>query len=117
MNTRKIGDLLENLVKYELGNMRKTQGSGSVKQDGDLKDNETLVIECKYRNKKNLSIQKEWIDKVKKQAILSDREWAIVNQLDDKSIYVTIDFEFFKDLYRLLNASKDSLPSVGNRPI
>lgn len=114
MNTRKIGDLLENLVKYELGGLRKTQGSGSVKQDGDLKDEDLFVIECKYRSKKNLSIPKDWIDKVKKQADLSDREWAIVNQLEDKSIYVTIDFEVFKELY---DAFKNRQSSVCNRPI
>lgn len=98
MNTRKIGEHLENYILFNL-DMLKTKGSGSVKHDGDLKDNEDFVVECKYRSEKNLIIKKEWLNEIKKQADLSGRNWLIINQTDDKKIYVTLDFHVFVDLY------------------
>jgi len=105
MNTRKIGDKLENFVLNAL-NFKKTRGSGSVLHDGDLKDKDIFVIECKRRNTDGLSIERKWIENVKKQAELSDREWALVNQLKDGSIYVTINFNIFTEMYNALKNNK-----------
>lgn len=103
MNTRKQGDKLENFIANEL-NFKKTYGSGSVKHDGDLKDKDNFIIECKQRSQKNLTINKDWITTVEKQANLSNRDWLIINQLEDKSIYVTMNFETFKNLYENFNS-------------
>ena len=95
MNTKEQGDVLENFVKNNL-NVNKTRGSGASKHDGDLKDKDNYIIECKQRSQDSLSIPKKWLDTIKKQAELSDREWIIASQLNDKQVYITISFESFK---------------------
>lgn len=121
-NTRELGDKLEHEIYFKLNaeyirlklqhEINQTKGSGSSHHDGDLKDSTNFyVMECKVRNQKNLNISKEWIDNVKKQGELSNRDWIIINQLKDKSTYVTMDFETFKDLFALKinNSTKSNL--------
>ena len=103
LKANQLGENLENLVQNKLL-IKKTKGSGNVKHDADLKDESDFIFECKYRSKKNVIIEKDWIDEIKKQAELCDRNWVIVNQTEDKKIYVTVDLETFKELY---NAFKD----------
>jgi hypothetical protein len=102
----KDGELLENNIRNELG-MKKTRGSGNVKHDADLKDDHNYIVECKYRSKDNIIVEKDWVDTVKKQAILSNRKWIIVNQTKDKEIYITMDLGLFKELYKSSNISKE----------
>ena len=51
MNSKKIGESLENTIHYDL-RINKTKNSGQSKHDADLKDKENFIIECKYRNQK-----------------------------------------------------------------
>tara|TARA_Y100000310_G_scaffold337053_2_gene423136 strand:+ start:372 stop:740 length:369 start_codon:yes stop_codon:yes gene_type:complete len=85
---REIGDKLEDRVLDELegvvSSCHKTAGSGSFHDNGDIiVEGPGLLIECKYRNKPNITLEKKVMDKVERQAARTGKDWVVVSENSD----------------------------------
>ena len=79
--------------------VRLTKGSGNQDHDGDIivDGKPGLMIECKERDKKNVVIPLETIQKAKREAGMKD--WAVAfNNNREGDEFVLIDLWFFMDL-------------------
>ena len=108
-NKRKIGDDFEKQVLKKLGSkFKKTAGSGSVFQDGDI-CHSRLAIECKVKNNtKSFSITKKELDHLTKQADKQGKDWLFIEVNSEGRIMV------LTDLDTLLEMSYDWKDSSGN---
>lgn len=76
---------------------RKTNGSGGVSGNGDIKNSE-LVVECKYRTRKNIIIDhKQWL-KVSEEAELLLRAVALVSENRSGERLITMKLEDFIEI-------------------
>jgi len=99
INTRKIGDKLEDKVLNILEPyFSKTAGSGSVFKDGDLRNKE-IVGEIKVRPTVGASIAGKDLKKLQKEANKQGKEWLFVCENYNKDLIAIMDLNFFAILY------------------
>ena len=109
INTRKIGDKLENKVLNILEPyFSKTAGSGSVFKDGDLRNKET-VGEVKVRSTAGASITGKDLSKLKEEARKQCKEWLFICENYDKDLVAMMDLNFFSIIYEGYLISLDLL--------
>ena len=99
LNTRKIGDQLEDKVLDILDPyFYKTAGSGSVFKDGDLR-NKDIVGEVKMRSTAGASVAGPDLKKVMAEAKKQGKDWLFVCENYDKDLVAFIDLNHFAILY------------------
>jgi len=107
MNTRKIGDALEDDVlkslntvsgkKHKLG-FTTTANSGAKWSDGDL-THPDYVIECKVKStQKGFSAPSGEIKKVKEIADKTLKDWIYVQEISEGRRMVLMDYEAFMEI-------------------
>lgn len=97
-NTRDIGNDLEMRVSNRL-NLKQTIGSGNKLHDADLKD-DYLLVECKVKGgATGSSLPASHLKKIRKASRDFHRKWAYIVENKNKDTLVTIEFDFFKELY------------------
>ena len=96
----------------ELLHGKRTKNSGATMFDpGDVKTN-NFLIECKTKttDSKSITIHKEWLEKVKSEAILANKQYTalIFNFGPDTPNYAIIDINTFKLFVEFISLMKDS---------
>lgn len=71
------------------GKAEETVGSGSVRGNGDIKS-PNFLIECKQRTKKNITIDQDQWNKIKKEALLLGRIPALVCENESKERIISM---------------------------
>lgn len=96
--SRHIGDKFEEEVA-KIVEATKTVNSGAMFNDGDLQTKK-FVLECKFTSKDNkvISIKKDYIKHVSKQADMLNKEWAVVLGSPSHDGYVLISLDTFATL-------------------
>ena len=96
MSTRDVSSKQEEFVAFVLnGEVTPNSGAGHTKK-GDVLLDDFGIIECKTKMKPstNMTIKKEWIDTVRKEAFETGRDfWAIVfdfGQLGDEYAVISM---------------------------
>ena len=95
-NKRDVGNAFEIKVSQAIPNGKLTPNSGAMFNNADVV-NDTLVVECKVRNKPSINISKIQLEKLKKQALLYSKDYAFANKTTNGE-YITISLEHFKQL-------------------
>ena len=77
-----------------------TAGSGAIFDDADIRiktnKGNNFLLELKERTtNQNVAIPSKFIEKVKKQSLLRDCDWAIVYTNKDGKDYILLDLETF----------------------
>jgi len=81
----------EDRVARKMGG-RTQKGSGSVMfHKGDVKTQE-LLLECKRTDKASMSVKKEWLEKIAKEAVTYDRVPALSIEFDGMAKLVEKDW-------------------------
>lgn len=96
--SRHVGNKFEKEVAQVVG-ATKTANSGAMFNDGDLQT-KTFVLECKFtsKNTETISIKKDYIEHISKQAEMLNKEWAIVLGNPSHEGYVLISLDTFATL-------------------
>lgn len=89
----RIREVLEELDRPA----RLTIGSGNKKSDGDVKS-KNFLAECKYRSKKNFTIERSWVEKTKEEAELNRKIPLICVENNVGEILVAIPLEEFQHM-------------------
>lgn len=109
MNTRKFSSPQEKKVAKATGGKRQANSGATTFRKGDVLT-KTFCIECKTATieKKSVSIQREWIDKLKEEAFAMRRpNWAVA--FDFGGLESTENFYIIsEDLFRELITLKES---------
>jgi hypothetical protein len=99
VNTRKIGDDLENKVLEILEPyFSKTAGSGSVFKDGDLRNSDT-VGEIKVRGTMGASITGTDLRKLVAEAKKQGKDWLFICENYPKNLIAMLDLNTYAVLY------------------
>ena len=104
--TRYYSSKQENIVAKDIGG-KTTSNSGATPFDkGDI-STDKFLIECKTKtsNSDSISIKKEWLEKLKDEALFmkKEHEALIFNFGPDSKNYAIIDIELFNLLKEYLN--------------
>ena len=94
------GRLLEERVLSEIKDVvdscHLTAGSGAFHDNGDIVvEGPPLLIECKYRERKNIILDHSVIEKVRLQASRAGRDWAIASENSEGNIVVSMSISTF----------------------
>ena len=105
MNTRKVGNKLEDYVLSELNSVTnnyftKTPNSGAVFGEPDL-TNSNWLVECKSKQtSKNFNILDKEVKKIQKSCTLTGKDWLLVTQNSDNKIIVSLELDIFLELFK-----------------
>ena len=100
MDTRKYSNLQEKRIAKKLHGRKQLNSGATMFQKGDV-ITDKILIECKTKVKesKSISIQKDWIEKLKEEAFTMRRPyWAITFNFGDNEDYFIINEKLFKQL-------------------
>lgn len=100
MDTRKYSNLQEKRIAKKFHGRKQLNSGATMFQKGDV-ITDKILIECKTKVKesKSISIQKDWIEKLKEEAFAMRRPyWAIIFNFGDNEDYFIINEKLFKQL-------------------
>jgi len=92
-----VADYLKDIYPY----IRPSKGSGNSNELGDIAGIDTLLIECKYRNTKNITIKEDvWNKLYNELPINSKRVPIYVLQNKNKKIWVALELKDFMKIFK-----------------
>ena len=110
-HNNKKSKIHENNLANKLGGKRQ-KGSGSVRHHRSDVITQELQIECKRTDKESISIKKEWLEKISREALVSNKipalsiEFGEIEQLVEKS-WVAVPANFFAELMDIYRETGD----------
>lgn len=94
---RQRGKAFERWVAARLGARRRRSGEGLAFDDIVEENGFALPISLECKTYAQLQLRQDWIDQAKRNA--GTRPWAVIQRpKGSQTVYVTIDFEFFRAL-------------------
>jgi hypothetical protein len=105
MNTRKYSNLQERRIAKKLQGKKQLNSGATMFAKGDVVT-DNFLVECKTKIKdsKSISIQKEWIEKLKEECFAMRKPyWAISFSFGDNEDYFIINEKLFKQLMEACN--------------
>lgn len=106
LDKRKVSNKQEKRISISMRDIqeksRLTINSGAFWADKSDISTEDFQIECKTKEKpsKQITIKKEWHDKIETEALISGKHPLLIYSFGDGKDYVAVDLKTFKELIK-----------------